>query len=166
MGMARSGRRRAENRKDLNADTRSPMPDAAPYNRCLGTRYYLDYQNRRPDYLTARHRQADRLGFRQRKYGLTCIAGKTDVQIIVRRTTMDRPGSREPGGSIGCGRKRDPLPGNRLLPIANHAALLTSGAARELDGNALKLFIQEEGLNDIQDIYKEPRLSLPNMNVS
>lgn len=43
---------------------------------------------------------------------------------------------------------------NRLLPIAPHAALLTSGAAEGVGmGNSFKLFVQEEGLKDIQDIY-------------
>ena len=43
---------------------------------------------------------------------------------------------------------------NRLLPITTHAALLTSGAAEGVGmGNSFKLFVQEEGLKDIQDIY-------------
>lgn len=43
---------------------------------------------------------------------------------------------------------------DRLLPLTTHAALLTSGAAEGVGmGNSFKLFIQEEGLKDIQDIY-------------
>jgi len=43
---------------------------------------------------------------------------------------------------------------NRLLPLASHGALLISGAAEGTEmGNALKQFIREEGLKDIQDIY-------------
>src|SRR5512139_800790 len=43
---------------------------------------------------------------------------------------------------------------NRLLPLATHGALLISGAAEGTEmGNALKQFIREEGLKDVQDIY-------------
>ena len=52
--------------------------------------------------------------------------------------------------------KEIPYRVNRLLPIATHVALLTSGAAEGIGmGSALKLFIQEEGLKDIQDIYQK-----------
>ena len=43
---------------------------------------------------------------------------------------------------------------DRLLSLTTHAALLTSGAAEGVGmGSAFKLFIQEEGLTDVQDIY-------------
>jgi hypothetical protein len=42
----------------------------------------------------------------------------------------------------------------RLLPLTSHAALLTAGAAEGVEmGNALKGFIQGEGLSDVQDVY-------------
>ena len=45
---------------------------------------------------------------------------------------------------------------NRLQPMTTHVALLTSGAAEGIEmGNALKRFIHEEGLKDIQDIYQK-----------
>lgn len=43
---------------------------------------------------------------------------------------------------------------NRLLPLTSHCALLTAGAAEGTEmGNALKSFIQGEGLNDVQELY-------------
>jgi len=43
---------------------------------------------------------------------------------------------------------------NRLLPLTSHCALLTAGAPEGAEmGNALKSFIQGEGLNDVQDLY-------------
>jgi len=43
---------------------------------------------------------------------------------------------------------------NRLLPLTSHSALLTAGAAEGVEmGNALKQFIQGEGLKDVQDLY-------------
>jgi hypothetical protein len=43
---------------------------------------------------------------------------------------------------------------NRLLPLTSHAALLTAGAAEGVEmGNALKQFIQGEGLKDVQDLF-------------
>jgi hypothetical protein len=43
---------------------------------------------------------------------------------------------------------------NRLLPLTSHGALLTTGAAEGIEmGNALKRFVQEEGLKDVEDIY-------------
>ncbi len=43
---------------------------------------------------------------------------------------------------------------NRLLPLTSHCALLTAGAAEGIEmGNALKQFIQGEGLKDVQDLY-------------
>ena len=43
---------------------------------------------------------------------------------------------------------------NRLLPLTPHCALLISGAAEGRDmGSALKNFLAEEKLNDVQDIY-------------
>jgi hypothetical protein len=43
---------------------------------------------------------------------------------------------------------------NRLIPLGSHCALLTSGAADGTGmGNALKQFIQEEGLKDVEDVY-------------
>jgi hypothetical protein len=43
---------------------------------------------------------------------------------------------------------------NRLLPLTTHCALLTAGAAEGAEmGNALKSFIQGEGLNDVEELY-------------
>ena len=43
---------------------------------------------------------------------------------------------------------------NRLLPLTPHCALLISGSAEGRDmGSALKNFLAEEKLNDVQDIY-------------
>jgi len=43
---------------------------------------------------------------------------------------------------------------NRLLPLTSHSALLSAGAAEGVKmGNALKQFMQGEGLNDVQDLY-------------
>ena len=43
---------------------------------------------------------------------------------------------------------------NRLLPLTSHSSLLTAGAAEGVEmGNALKRFIQEEGLKDVEDLY-------------
>ena len=43
---------------------------------------------------------------------------------------------------------------NRLLPLTSHSSLLTAGAAEGVEmGNALKHFVQGEGLNDVQDLY-------------
>jgi hypothetical protein len=43
---------------------------------------------------------------------------------------------------------------NRLLPLTSHCALLISGAPEGRDmGSALKNFILDERLNDVQDIY-------------
>jgi hypothetical protein len=43
---------------------------------------------------------------------------------------------------------------NRLIPLTTPSAVLTAGAAEGVEmGNALKRFIQEERLSDIQDIY-------------
>ncbi len=43
---------------------------------------------------------------------------------------------------------------NRLLPLTSHAALLTTGAAEGVEmGNALKIFIEGEKLNDVQELY-------------
>jgi hypothetical protein len=43
---------------------------------------------------------------------------------------------------------------NRLLPLTSHTALLTGGAAEGVEmGNALKHFMEGEGLMDVQDIY-------------
>lgn len=43
---------------------------------------------------------------------------------------------------------------NRLLPLTSHCALLIAGAAEGTEmGNALKSFIQREGLNDVQELY-------------
>jgi len=43
---------------------------------------------------------------------------------------------------------------NRLLPLTSHSALLTAGAAEGVEmGNALKQFVQGEGLKDVQDLY-------------
>jgi hypothetical protein len=43
---------------------------------------------------------------------------------------------------------------NRLLPLTPHCALLISGSAEGRDmGGALKNFLAEEKLNDVQDIY-------------
>jgi hypothetical protein len=43
---------------------------------------------------------------------------------------------------------------NRLLPLTSHCALLTAGAPEGAEmGNALKSFLQEEKLNDVQDLY-------------
>ncbi len=44
---------------------------------------------------------------------------------------------------------------NRLLPLTTYSALLTAGSAEGVEmGNTLKRFIQEEGLQDVQDIYE------------
>jgi len=44
---------------------------------------------------------------------------------------------------------------NRLIPLTAHNAILAAGAAEGVEmGNALKRFIQEEGLTDIQDICR------------
>ena len=43
---------------------------------------------------------------------------------------------------------------NRLLPLTSQSALLTAGAAEGVEmGNALKQFVQGEGLKDVQDLY-------------
>jgi hypothetical protein len=43
---------------------------------------------------------------------------------------------------------------NRLLQLTSHTALLTAGAAEGVEmGNALKHFMEGEGLKDVQDIY-------------
>jgi hypothetical protein len=43
---------------------------------------------------------------------------------------------------------------NRLLPLTSHCALLVSGSAEGRDmGGALKNFLEEEKLNDVQDVY-------------
>jgi hypothetical protein len=43
---------------------------------------------------------------------------------------------------------------NRLLPLTSHCAILTAGAAEGIEmGNALKSFIQGEGLNDVEELY-------------
>ena len=43
---------------------------------------------------------------------------------------------------------------NRLLPLTSHCALLTAGAPEGTEmGNALKNFLLEEKLNDVQDVY-------------
>jgi len=43
---------------------------------------------------------------------------------------------------------------NRLLPLSTHCVLLTAGAAEGTEmGNALKSFIQGEGLNDVEEVY-------------
>ena len=43
---------------------------------------------------------------------------------------------------------------NRLLPLTPHCALLISGSAEGRDmGSALKNFLAEEKLNDVQDVY-------------
>ena len=43
---------------------------------------------------------------------------------------------------------------NRLLPLTSHCALLISGSVEGRDmGGALKNFLLEEKLNDVQDIY-------------
>ena len=43
---------------------------------------------------------------------------------------------------------------NCLLPFTSHCALLTTGAAEGIEmGNALKRFIQEEGLMDVEALY-------------
>lgn len=43
---------------------------------------------------------------------------------------------------------------NRLLPLTSHSALLSTGAAEGIEmGNALKQFVQGEGLKDVQDLY-------------
>jgi len=43
---------------------------------------------------------------------------------------------------------------NRLLPLTSHCALLTAGAPEGAEmGNALKSFIQGEGLNDVEELY-------------
>jgi hypothetical protein len=43
---------------------------------------------------------------------------------------------------------------NRLIPLTTHSAIVTAGAADGVEmGNALKRFIQDEHLSDIQEIY-------------
>lgn len=43
---------------------------------------------------------------------------------------------------------------NRLLPLTSHCALLTAGAPEGTEmGNALKNFLLEEKLNDVQELY-------------
>ena len=43
---------------------------------------------------------------------------------------------------------------NRLLPLSSHSVLLTAGAAEGVEmGNALKQFVEGEGLEDVQDLY-------------
>jgi len=43
---------------------------------------------------------------------------------------------------------------NRLLPLSSHAALMTAGAAEGVEmGNALKIFIEGEKVNDVQELY-------------
>ena len=43
---------------------------------------------------------------------------------------------------------------NRLIPLTPHCALLTAGAPEGTEmGNALRSFIQGEGLNDVEDVY-------------
>jgi len=50
--------------------------------------------------------------------------------------------------------KEIPFLMNRLLPLTSHAALMTAGAAEGMEmGNALKLFIEGEKLNDVQELY-------------
>jgi hypothetical protein len=47
-----------------------------------------------------------------------------------------------------------PLQIHRLLPLTNHSALVAIGAADGVDmGNALRLFIQGEKIDDVQDLY-------------
>ncbi len=47
-----------------------------------------------------------------------------------------------------------PLQVHRLLPLTTHAALVAIGAADGIDmGNALRLFVQGEKLDDVQDLY-------------
>jgi len=42
----------------------------------------------------------------------------------------------------------------RLIPLGSHCALLTAGAADGTGmGNALKQFVQEEGLKDVEELY-------------
>jgi hypothetical protein len=42
----------------------------------------------------------------------------------------------------------------RLIPLGSHGALLTAGATEGAGmGNALKQFVQEEGLKDVADVY-------------
>jgi hypothetical protein len=44
---------------------------------------------------------------------------------------------------------------NRLISLTNHCALLIAGAAEGTEmGNALKSFIQGEGLDDVEELYK------------
>jgi hypothetical protein len=43
---------------------------------------------------------------------------------------------------------------NRLLPLTSHSVLLTAGAAEGVEmGNALRYFVEGEGLRDVQDLY-------------
>jgi len=43
---------------------------------------------------------------------------------------------------------------NRLLPLTSHAALMTAGAAEGVEmGKALKIFIEGEKVNDVQELY-------------
>ena len=43
---------------------------------------------------------------------------------------------------------------NRLLPLTSHSALMTAGAAEGVEmGNALKIFIEGEKVNDVQELY-------------
>jgi hypothetical protein len=50
--------------------------------------------------------------------------------------------------------KEIPFLMNRLLPLTSHAALMTAGAAEGVEmGNALKIFIEGEKVNDVQELY-------------
>ena len=43
---------------------------------------------------------------------------------------------------------------NRLLPLTSHSALLVAGAPEGVEmGAALRLFLRDEGLNDVAEIY-------------
>jgi hypothetical protein len=47
-----------------------------------------------------------------------------------------------------------PLQIQRLLPLTTHSALVAMGAADAVDmGNALRLFIRDEKIDDVQDLY-------------
>jgi hypothetical protein len=47
-----------------------------------------------------------------------------------------------------------PLQVNRLLPLTAHSALLVAGAPEGVEmGNALSLFLRDEGLNDVEQLY-------------
>jgi hypothetical protein len=46
------------------------------------------------------------------------------------------------------------LPVNRLVPLSSHCALVAGGAAEGIAmANSLRNFIQEEGVEDVQDLY-------------